>query len=134
MINQRIHKLSMYGLIALTFILLGAIHIWAPVCDGFLELSDGRFVPMRCLYTAKVAIIIALLLSIQAITTLVTKKSNPVMLIVLGIMLIAVTYESIVGIGVCKSVMACHNTALWLRIGGGVTILVGIASFFNKKE
>lgn len=132
--KKNIQEILMYCLIALSLIILGAIYIWAPVCDGLLELADGRMVHMRCFYTAQAATIIAILVLVQAITTLVTKKSNPVMIIALGIMLIAVTYESVIGIGICKKVMACHDTAFWLRGGGLITIVIGAINFYKKPQ
>lgn len=57
------------------------------------------------------------------------------MIITLGIMFIAVTYQSLIGIGICvKDTMACHATAPWLRGGGILIILIGIASFFKKQD
>jgi len=98
--NKDIHKILMYCLGGLALVILGAIHVWAPVCDGFLELSDGRYVPMRCLYTAKAVSVLAILVLIQAVTSLATNKKNPILIVALGIMLIALTYESVIGIGV----------------------------------
>lgn len=130
--NKDIHKILMYCLGGLALVILGAIHVWAPVCDGFLELGDGRYVPMRCLYTAKAASVLAILVLIQAITSIVTKKNNPVMLIALGIMMISLTYESVIGIGICKKVMACHDTAFWVRGGAFLTIVIAIVPIFLK--
>lgn len=132
--TKDIHKILLYCLIAVSLLLLGAIYIWAPVCNGFLELANGNMVPMRCLYTAKAATVLSILLLVLAVASLLTKKSNPVMVIALGIMLIAVTYESFLGIGVCKKVMACHDTAFWLRSGGILTIILGLVSALKKPK
>ena len=35
-------------------VVCGAVLLWAPVCAGMLELTNGNMVPMRCTYTAKV--------------------------------------------------------------------------------
>lgn len=131
------HKLLMMGLIAVSLMMLGAIYIWAPVCDGLLKLATGNMVHMKCFYTAQAGTILAILLLVLSIAALAAKKYTvitSVMVIVLGIMIIAVTYESLIGIGVCKKVMACHQTAFWLRIGGGLAILIGIGSMFKKRQ
>ena len=44
-------------------IVCGAVLLWAPVCSGTLELANGNMVPMRCAYTAKVAVLLALVLA-----------------------------------------------------------------------
>ncbi|AFL98518.1 MULTISPECIES: DUF4418 family protein [Desulfitobacterium] len=122
-----------YGLLAIIAIVIGAIYIWAPVCDGLLELKNGNMVHMKCFYTAQASTIIAILLLVQSIYTIITNKKNPFMVIALGIMLILVTFESIIGIGVCKKVMACHETAFWLRASGTLTIVIGLVSLFKKE-
>ena len=45
----------------------GAVLLRAPVCPGTLELANGNMVPMRCAYTAKVAVLLALVLAAVAV-------------------------------------------------------------------
>ena len=48
-------------------VVCGAVLLWAPVCAGPLELANGNMVPMRCAYTAKVAVLLALVLAAVAL-------------------------------------------------------------------
>jgi len=131
--KKNIHKILLFSSIAVSLLMLGAIYIWAPVCDGFLELANGNMVHMKCFYTAQAATILVFLLLILILTFLIFNNINSVMIIALGIMLFILTYESILGIGVCKKVMACHQTVFWLRSGSALTILIGIATIYYKK-
>ena len=45
-------------------VVCGAVLLWAPVCAGMLELTNGNMVPMRCTYTAKVELLLALILAV----------------------------------------------------------------------
>ena len=130
-INQRFLA---SGLLAVAVLVIGSLYIWSPVCDGLLELKNGNMVHMKCFYTAQTATLIALLLLVQAVYSIVTKKNNPILVIAIGIMLISVTFESIIGIGVCKKLMPCHETAFWLRTCGCFTILIGLVSLFDKNN
>jgi hypothetical protein len=53
-------------------------------------------------------------------------------------MLISNTFESTIGIGVCKkNTMACNVTAVWLRACGFLAIASGLLDIFvnrNKKK
>lgn len=124
-----------YFLIVISLVILGALFLWAPVCDGLLELADGRLVHMKCFYTSQSASLLAILMLTQAITSLITKKPNPIIVIALGVMIIVLTYQSFLGIGIClKETMACHTSASWLRISGALVIIIGIASLFIKTK
>ena len=99
-------------------IVCGAVLLWAPVCSGTLELANGNMVPMRCTYTAKVELLLALILAAVAVAALVTKRPMTVLL----------TFDTPLSIGVCKSAdMACQSTALWLRIAGGISTVATLA-------
>ena len=105
-------------------IVCGAVLLWAPVCSGTLELANGNMVPMRCTYTAKVELLLALILAAVAVAALVTKRPMTVALVLLSLAIVLLTFDTPLSIGVCKSAdMACQSTALWLRIAGGISIL-----------
>ncbi len=130
-----IHKMLMPGLIVIALLMLGAMYIWAPVCDGLLELANGNMVHMKCFYARQAVTVVVLLLLVQAASAYITKKTNPVMIVALGIMLVALTYQSFLGIGICMNdTMPCHDTASWIRGGGTLTILIGIAACFTKPN
>lgn len=129
-------KLSMIlpiicGLAAL--ITLGAIYIWAPVCDQFLELASGNMTHMRCFYTARAATYLAILLLACSIIALTTKNKTAVISLIIGVMLITIINDT-VGIGVCKKeTMACIQTAGWLKGCGIVTIIASAGQLLIKK-
>lgn len=109
-------------------IVCGAVLLWAPVCSGTLELANGNMVPMRCAYTAKVAVLLALVLAAVAVAALVTKRPMTVALVLLSLALVLLTFDTPLSIGVCKSAdMACQSTALWLRIAGGISTVAALA-------
>ena len=101
-------------------VVCGAVLLWAPVCAGTLELANGNMVPMRCAYTAKVAVLLALVLAAVAVAALVTKRPMTVALVLLSVAIVLMTFDTPLSIGVCKSAdMACQATAGWLRVAGG---------------
>ncbi len=106
----------------------GAVLLWAPVCSGTLELANGNMVPMRCAYTAKIAVLLALVLAAVAVAALVTKRPMTVALVLLSLAIVLLTFDTPLSIGVCKSAdMACQTTALWLRIAGGLSAAAALA-------
>ena len=101
-------------------VVCGAVLLWAPVCAGTLELANGNMVPMRCAYTAKVAVLLALVLAAVAVAALVTKRPMTVALVLLSVAIVLMTFDTPRSIGVCKSAdMACQATAVWLHVAGG---------------
>ena len=107
-------------------VVCGAVLLWAPVCAGTLELANGNMVPMRCAYTAKVAVLLALVL--VALAALVTKRPMTVALVLLSVAIVLMTFDTPLSIGVCKSAdMACQATAVWLRVAGGVSAVAALA-------
>lgn len=123
-----------------SLIVLGAVFIWAPVCDGLLELKNGNMVHMKCFYTGQASVVLAIVLLITAIIAYLSKTDHRKVqwiVFVLGIMLIANTIDSTIGIGICKKVMACHDTAVWIKCGGFIAIissLLGIGFNSNHPE
>lgn len=109
-------------------IVCGAVLLWAPVCSGTLELANGNMVPMRCAYTAKIALMLAVILAAVAVAALVTKRPMTVALVLLSLAIVLLTFDTPLSIGVCKSAdMACQTTALWLRIAGAVSAVAALA-------
>lgn len=124
-----------------SLLVLGSVFIWAPVCDGLLTLASGTLVHMKCFYTAQASIALALILMITAIAAYFSKTDHNKIqwvVIIIGIMLISNTFESTIGIGVCKkSTMACISTAVWLRASGFLAVASGLLDIFvnrNKKK
>lgn len=113
-----------------SIIILGAVLFWAPVCDGLLKLENGNMVHMKCFYTGQSSILLAILLFITAIIAYMSKtdhKKIQWIIILIGIMLIVNTFESTIGIGICKKItMSCHTTAKWIRLSGAISIVAGL--------
>ena len=51
--------------LACALVAVGAVLLWAAPCAGSLELANGNMVPMRCAYTSKVAVLLALMAFIR---------------------------------------------------------------------
>lgn len=114
---------------------VGAVLLWAPVCAGSLELANGNMVPMRCAYTAKVAVLLALILAAVAVAGMVTKHPATLALVLLSAAIVLLTFDTPLSIGVCKSAdMACRATALWLRVAGGVSLVAAVAGTLASPD
>ena len=119
-------------------IVCGAVLLWAPVCSGTLELANGNMVPMRCAYTSKVAVLLALMLAVVCTAGLATRRPLAATVALLSAALILMTFDTPLSIGVCKNAdMACQATALWLRLAGGISlaaVAVGALANPNRKR
>lgn len=123
------------GILVLTGIaIIGAIFIWSPVCTGMLELANGNMTHMKCYYTGQAALALSIILVVAGIESFLTKSRMPWTFISIGVMLLVITFSSILGIGICmKSDMSCHATAFWIRAGGIAAIICGLISLFTGK-
>ncbi len=128
--KKNLSKLSLGIELLASIIIFGAVLFWAPVCDGLLKLENGNMVHMKCYYTGQTSMVLALLLFVTAIIAYLSKtdhKKIQWIIIIIGIMLIVNTFESTLGIGICKKVtMSCHTTAKWIRFSGVISIVAGI--------
>jgi hypothetical protein len=116
----------------LAFVLIGANLFWAPVCQGHMQMMSGNEAPMRCFYTGRTSIILALLIIVMGIEDVWHNKISSLTFIGMGIALFLLP-DSSWGIGVCKKEgMACAETALWIKGTGLVAGLYGIVTLFNK--
>ena len=114
-----------------------AVNIWALPCQSALELANGNMTPMRCLYTEKIATLLFIVVILVALWALLAKKDAWVVLVVLAVALVLITFESAIGIGVCKNPMMCWTMATWIRICAGVIGVAGIVGFalgVSKKQ
>ena len=119
----------------LALLLIAALSLWAPPCSGQLELANGNFTFMKCVYTAKAAMLIVVILIFAALENIAKKRLAALTYVVFGAALIAITFTSALGIGICANVeMACHTSALWIRIFGALIIVDGVVSFFLKDQ
>ena len=128
--KKNISKIVLGLQILASILVIGAVYSWAPVCDGLLELKNGNMVHMKCFYTAQASVVLAIVLLIAAIIAYLSKTDHRKVqwiVFVLGFMLIANTIDSTIGIGICKKVMACHDTAVWIKSAGIIAILSSLA-------
>lgn len=137
--EKNLSKIFLVIEISLSLIILGAIFIWAPVCDGLLKLENGNMVHMKCFYTGQASVILSVLLLASAIAAYMSKNDHKkvhFIVALIGIMLFANTFTSSIGIGICKmDTMACHTTASWIRIGGILAVLTSFSDIlFNKSN
>ncbi|MBU5257096.1 DUF4418 family protein [Tissierella praeacuta] len=127
----RVLRLLNLILIFTGLIIIGSILIWAPVCENLLELANGNMVHMKCYYTGQASILLSIILIVSGIESLLTKSSHPWTFIAIGIMVTIITFTSKLGIGICmKETMSCHDTAIWIRGGGIITVTCGLISLF----
>lgn len=133
--NQGISKSLNVIQILTGLIMIGSIFIWAPVCEGLLELVNGKMVHMKCYYTGQATLQLSIIIIVASIESLITKKNRPWTIIIIGILMIINTFTSIIGIGVCMNeTMSCQITKLWIRGGGIVTIICGLISLFSGQR
>lgn len=125
--QEKMRKITEGILILDSIFLIGSVKGWAPVCQKLLELKNGNMVHMKCFYTGQTLMVLALVLLVLAITNLLGKKKNWPVTICLGILMIVVTTDLPIGIGLCgNTAMACHTTAIFAIIAGIIAIGAGI--------
>ena len=116
-------------------VLLGAIKIWAPVCGKMLTLTSGKEVPMKCFWTSKAAMAVAVILLTVAVLGFFAKTDGKKFFIasaVAGVVLFLV-FGSLMG--VCASAeMRCNVTALWGRIVAGVVVAGSLVGLLAGKD
>lgn len=125
-------------LVIASLIILGAVHIWAPVCGNFLELKSGNMVHMRCHYFALFASYMSILMIGMAVESIfITKKSFGISTIIIGVLLWIAMQNTHYSIGICKmKTMACIGTSKWIK--GAVVLIIasgilGLKKHFRQK-
>lgn len=137
-VKKQMDKIVLGTELLASLLVFGAVFIWAPVCSGLLTLQNGTMVHMKCFYTAQASIALALIMIVTAVAAYLSKtdhKKIQWVMILVGILLIANTYESTIGIGICKkTTMECHITAIWLRASGVLAVLSGMVDIFINRS
>jgi|GEM_PF-662459 len=132
--KKHLSKIILGSELLAALLVLSAVFIWAPVCKGLLTLQNGTMVHMKCFYTGQASIVLALILILTAVVAFLSKTDHNKIqwvIVLIGIMLISNTYDSTIGIGICKkTTMECHVTAAWLRGSGILTIVSGLVEVF----
>ncbi len=125
--------------LACALVTLGAVFVWAPPCTGTLELTNGNMVPMKCHWTARACALIALVMAAVSVVGLISRKPVDglftVAVVGLGLGLILMTFNTPISIGICASEdMACHTTAAWLRICGGIALVAPWFALISRGQ
>lgn len=115
-------------------ILLGAVTIWAPPCDKLLELTSGKMIPMKCHYTGRAAIALAVIILATAAVSFLAKNEQKKFMIVTAVeaILLFLLFSSL--IGVCVQPMQCHSTAFWGKGTAIVVLLASVVGLLAGKE
>ena len=89
---------------ACALVAVGAVLLWAAPCAGSLELANGNMVPMRCAYTSKVAVLLALMLAVVCTAGLATRRPLAATVALLSAALILMTFDTPLSIGVAGGI------------------------------
>ncbi len=122
------------------FLMIGAVKIWAPVCQKQLELfwksGDVKFTNMKCYYTERVVIYLSVILIVMMIIAIIENTKPVVVPSIIAFFMYISTTKGNLGIGMCKTGigMQCEGTRTWIY-GVAVAILVSaLINFFMKKR
>lgn len=114
---------------------LGAVKLWAPVCDKMLELESGNQVPMKCHWAGQAAVAVAVILLVCAIMAFAAKKDHKKLMVVSAVAAVMLFLVFTGLIGVCAGeTMQCRTTALWGKIAAGVAFAASLVELFSGKE
>ena len=108
-----------------TLLILGAMHIWAPVCTGLLDLTTGRQMHMKCWFSMQAATMVCIVL-VVVLAVMMTLDTGSRKKMQAAVLTAAVVMPLIFGkvIGICmKTDMSCHATFRWII---GLSIVIGV--------
>ncbi|WP_026184063.1 DUF4418 family protein [Desulfitobacterium hafniense] len=122
---------------ALSLILLAGMFVFPP-CSGLIETAAGGSVPMKCHWTFRAEIPVAVLLILVSAGQFFLKEPqlrrlSSIVIIGLGAAGIVITTDAVIGICM-KEGMACHTTALFCRIIYGLLILAAGIQLFKADD
>ena len=107
----------------------------APVCQKLIELKSGNMAHMSCHYTGQAEVYLGILTLIISLMIFFSRggarRYLGFVLAALGVMVILMPTH--LGIGICMSPMACHTTAEFLDIYGGLLTAEGLVLGFVKE-
>lgn len=126
--NVVVHRALMVVAAVAAVVAVAASFSWAPPCEGVLELANGNAVPMRCAWTQRAVVLLGTVLTCAAIGAIAAGKGGSWAVSLLAVAMIAVTFDTVAGIGVCKSEMACWTMAAWVRGCAAVALVAAVAS------
>lgn len=114
---------------------IGAVKIWAPVCDKMLELANGNMVHMKCYYAGQAAVAVGVILLALAVAAILQKKNRKAFQIVtaVGGVVLFLLFTSLIGVCASKE-MVCQTTALWGKGAAIVTVVSAVINLLSGKE
>ena len=110
------------------FFMIAAVKVFAPVCDGLLDLANGRQTHMKCWFSAQAVTMIAvLMIAVFALMFFVDASARKKMQIVsiISAILMPLTFMKVIGMCMMEG-MACHSTAMWVIIISAAIGILGI--------
>ena len=117
----------------LALAIIGAEKIWAPVCDGLLDLANGNQTHMKCWYSSQAVAMIALVLIVILVVMLFVDSSARKKLQIASLaaaILMPLTFMKVIGMCAMEG-MACHGTAMWVMILSAAIGILGIADMLR---
>ena len=114
-------------------IVFGAI-LFVPVCNHNLELANGNMTYMSCHYMMKMGMILGISMLVLTIEEFLYKKNFKILHIVLGVLLILITFKTVIFDGPCQNIMMqCHKTAWFFRVSGGLFLIAGFVPIIRNR-
>lgn len=122
---------------ALSLSLLAGMYVFPP-CSGLIETATGGSVPMKCHWTFRAEIPMAVLLILASAGQLFLKEPklrrlSSIVIMALAAAGIAITTDAVIGICM-KAGMACHTTALFCRSVFSLLILAAAIQLLNADN
>lgn len=111
-----------------TVVMIAAVKVFAPVCDGLLDLANGNQTHMKCWFSAQAVTMIAvLLIVISALMFVVDESARKKMQIasIAAAIMMPLTFMKVIGMCMMDG-MACHGTAMWVMILSAVIGILGV--------
>ena len=122
--------------IVMTLVLMGALKIWAPVCQGVLDLANGNQTHMKCWFSSQAVFAVALVvLAMTVVSLFMDKKPRKKLQIAVIVACVVMILIFTNFIGICaKTTMACHTTDVWVKVLSAVIAVLGLVDMFTGKE
>ncbi len=117
-------------------LLVAATPFILPVCQGLLQTTTGKNVPMRCYYTGQTEIVVGLLIAVVGVLAFFFGKQaearGALSAVVLALGAVVILIPTVI-IGTCASPdMACNiGTKPALLLLGTATVILGLAGVWE---
>ena len=119
-----------WAIAAISAVLIILLLTVAKACPSMIETAAGGGCHMSCHYTVRAGILLAAITAVFAIEAAVRQKLFAVTGIVFGVAILLLPAI----LGICPQGMACHTSALCMRIAGALIGIIGIIQLLAKGE